>query len=162
MLVNIIDKIRSHRIHYLGVGLALFALSSCGAFPKMIADIETDVVSISAFSDANGGYPVAVDLVVLNDAALVQAVQEMSAKNWFKGREQFILDHREASTVISREVVPGKTAPKIELKRSVRVNALSVFAFANYINEGSHRLTLGSIEQPQIVLEKTTLRLAPK
>jgi hypothetical protein len=162
VLVNIIDKIHSQRIHYLVVGIALFAVSSCGIFPKMIADIETDVISISAVSDANGGYPIAVDIVVLNDSALVQAVQGMSAKNWFQGKEQFILDHREASTVILREVVPGKTAPKIELERSVRVNALSVFAFANYINEGSHRLTLGNIEQPQIVLEKTTLRLAPK
>ena len=162
MLVNIIDKIHSQRIHYLVVGIALFAVSSCGIFPKMIADIETDVISISAVSDANGGYPIAVDIVVLNDSALVQAVQGMSAKNWFQGKEQFILDHRVASTVILREVVPGKTAPKIELERSVRVNALSVFAFANYINEGSHRLTLGNIEQPQIVLEKTTLRLAPK
>ncbi|MBT7733164.1 MAG: hypothetical protein HN701_15755 [Rhodospirillaceae bacterium] len=162
MLVNIIDKLHSQRIHYLVVGIALFAVSSCGIFPKMIADIETDVISISAVSDANGGYPIAVDIVVLNDSALVQAVQGMSAKNWFQGKEQFILDHREASTVILREVVPGKTAPKIELERSVRVNALSVFAFANYINEGSHRLTLGNIEQPQIVLEKTTLRLAPK
>jgi hypothetical protein len=144
------------------IGFTVIALPGCEMFPKMLADIDTKVISISATANANGGYPTAVDVVILNDAALTGAVAGMSAKGWFKGKEQFLLDHNGMSTVITREVVPGQKAPKIELTRSIRVDALSIFAFANYINDGSHRLKLDKIEKPQIILNKTTLELASK
>ena len=162
MLIGNFSTLHPYRLVYLGISLLLFTLPGCSFLPKFIADIETETIEVSAAPNANAGYPIAVDVVVLNDTTLVQAVQEMSAKDWFAGREQFILDHREMSAVIKREVVPGRKAPEIELERSIRVKAAAVFAFANYLNEGAHRVRLDDFEKPKLLLSQTTLKLVSK
>ena len=137
-------------------------LVSCGFGPKFLPDVDIKTVDIVAASDANQGFPVAVDVVILNDKALIATVEGLSGNEWFKGRKQFSIDHPKNSVIISREVVPGKRAPTIELKRSIRVDAKAVFIFANFIEEGINRLRVDSIEEVKVALTATNLSLATK
>ena len=135
---------------------------NCGYIPKLLPDVNIETIQIVASSKANQGFPVAVDVVVVNDELLLKTVEGLSAKDWFSGREQFLTDHSETAVIIAREVVPGKRAPIIELARSTRVNAKAVFIFANYIDQSVNRLRIDSIEEAQVVLSPTTIELVTR
>ena len=135
---------------------------SCSYVPKLLPDVNIKTIQIIAASKANQGFPVAVDVVVVNDELLLKTVEGLSANDWFSGREQFLSDHSETAVIISREVVPGKRAPIIELARSIRVDAKAVFIFANYIDQSVNRLRIDSIEEAQVVLSPTTIELVTR
>ncbi|OUU03342.1 MAG: hypothetical protein CBB92_01575 [Flammeovirgaceae bacterium TMED32] len=150
-----------HKIFGYSTALALLSilLVSCGYIPKLLPDVNIKTVQIVASSKANQGFPVAVDVVVVNDEILIKTIEGLSAKDWFSGRQQFLTDHSETTVIISREVVPGKRAPIIELARSTRVNAKAVFIFANYIDQSVNRLKIDFIEEAQVVLSPNTIEL---
>tara|TARA_B100000575_G_C23098916_1_gene633937 strand:- start:505 stop:981 length:477 start_codon:yes stop_codon:yes gene_type:complete len=138
---------------------AVVCLPGCGMLPKIFLDIETKTVAISASTTANQGFPVALDIILVNDTLLMDTVKDLSAKNWFKGRDQFINTNTTALSVISREVVPGEIAPIVELPRSKRANAKSIFVFAKFLVDGNHRLRVDAFEKPKIILTGNLMRL---
>ncbi len=168
MLVDDVEKQSladsEHKIFGYSTALVLLSilLVSCGYIPKLLPDVNIKTVQIVASSKANQGFPVAVDVVAVNDEILIKTIEGLSAKDWFSGREQFLTDHSETTVIISREVVPGKRAPIIELARSTRVNAKAVFIFANYINQSVNRLKIDFIEEAQVVLSPNTIELVTK
>ncbi|MBU26292.1 MAG: hypothetical protein CMD99_09735 [Gammaproteobacteria bacterium] len=158
-LVDSEKKISTYSIAVLLLGMLLV---SCSYVPKLLPDVNIETIQIVASSKANQGFPVAVDVVVVNDELLLKTVEGLSAKDWFSGRGQFLTDHSETAVIVSREVVPGKRAPIIELARSIRVDAKAVFIFANYIDQSVNRLRIDSIEEAQVVLSAKTIELVTK
>jgi len=158
-LVDSEKKISTYSIAVLLLGMLLV---SCSYVPKLLPDVNIKTIQIVASSKANQGFPVAVDVVVVNDELLLKTVEGLSAKDWFSGRGQFLTDHSETAVIVSREVVPGKRAPIIELARSIRVDAKAVFIFANYIDQSVNRLRIDSIEEAQVVLSAKTIELVTK
>ncbi len=158
-MVDSEKKISTYSIAVLLLGMLLV---SCSYVPKLLPDVNIKTIQIVASSKANQGFPVAVDVVVVNDELLLKTVEGLSAKDWFSGRGQFLTDHSETAVIVSREVVPGKRAPIIELARSIRVDAKAVFIFANYIDQSVNRLRIDSIEEAQVVLSAKTIELVTK
>ena len=137
----------------------LLCLTGCGMLPKIFLDIETKTLEISASTTANQGFPVAVDIILVNETLLVDTIKGLSAKDWFKDRDQFINMNTTSLSVISREVVPGEIAPIVELPRSKRANAKSIFVFAKFLVDGNHRLRVDAFEEPKIILTENLMRL---
>ncbi|MDC0158585.1 hypothetical protein OAI47_02430 [Rhodospirillaceae bacterium] len=157
-----VDSEKKISTYPVAVILLSILLVNCSYVPKLLPDVNIETIQIVASSKANQGFPVAVDVVVVNDELLLKTVEGLSAKDWFSGREQFLIDHSETAVIIAREVVPGKRAPIIELARSTRVNAKAVFIFANYIDQSVNRLRIDSIEEAQVVLSPTTIELVTR
>jgi len=99
-------------------------------------------VSVRVAPNANGGNPVALDLLLVSDKELLKELQKMSAADWFEKRAQFILDHpKETELWVGRwEWVPGQVVRLDDVRVAPEVRAAVVYA--NYFSPGEHRAVL--------------------
>jgi type VI secretion system protein len=96
--------------------------------------------------NANNNSPVAFDVVLAKDKALVKQLSTMSAADWFAKRTQIKRDNQAKVEVRSWEWVPAQDVGKVPV--AVNVDVLGVVGFANYATAGDHRavLALGGTE----------------
>jgi type VI secretion system protein len=123
--------------------LLQLALSGCPKTPKVLPSKPRKVdLQVSISERANGGNPVAIDILLVSDKELLKQLQKMTASDWFAKREQIILDHPKEQdlVVLSHEWVPGQFVEPAHLKVSPEVKAGIVFA--NYFGPGEHRAIL--------------------
>lgn len=134
-----------YRCLYLYV-LALVSATSCGIAGKSSSAlagarslfVEELRVNVVVSPELNGGSPVAVDLVVAYDEALMDQLVAMSAADWFDQREQFGRDFPEALDAWQWEWVPGQRVDTQWLPIHARRSKGGVI-FADYALPGTHR-----------------------
>jgi predicted component of type VI protein secretion system len=117
-------------------------------------------VTVRVAPNANGGNPVAFDLLLVSDKELLKELQKMSAVDWFEKRSQIILDHpKEGDLAVSRwEWVPGQVVHLDEVRVAPEVKAAIVFA--NYFNPGEHRAVLDPRRDVRITLGEKKLEVS--
>lgn len=110
--------------------------------PGLSAKARDLEVRVHVSPEANGGNPVALDLLLVADKDLLKELQKMTASQWFERREQIVLDHPKQGelVVVSREWSPGQVVAPNTVKVAPEVRAAVVFA--NYFNPGEHRAVL--------------------
>jgi type VI secretion system protein len=150
------------------VGVAVLAVlcAGCPKGPKVITkrlpggpkDSKIEV-TVQVAANANGGNPVALDLLLVSDKELLKQLKGMSASEWFEKRAQIILDHpQEGVLVVSRwEWVPGQVIQLDEMKVAPEVKAAVIFA--NYFNPGEHRAVLDPRKNVSIRLGESKLEV---
>lgn len=125
--------------------------TGCPKAPKVITkrvpgtakDSKMDV-KVHVSPTANGGNPVAVDLLLVSDKELLKELQKMTAVDWFARREQIILDHPKEGvlTVWRWEWVPGQVVSVEPDLFLVKTDVKAGVIFANYFNPGEHRAVI--------------------
>lgn len=101
----------------------------------------------------NEDNPIAVDLVVLYNDKLTDAVLKKPASEWFdeKKKKQFLADHPgELAIVAHREWVPGQKVDPFRV--DYQSGAHHVIVFAHYQSEGEHRQALASPQPFRLLL----------
>lgn len=150
--------------------LAVVALAAlCGGCPKGPKVITKRLpggpkekkieVRVQVAPNANGGNPVALDLLLVSDKELLKKLQGMSASDWFEQRTQILLDQPKEATLAVRgwEWVPGQVVPAGELRVAPEVRAAVVFA--RYFNPGEHRAVLDPRRDVRIKLGESNLEV---
>lgn len=125
---------------------ASLASASCGMSGKATSAfsglrglfVEELVLDVTVSPDANGGSPVAVDVVVVYDQMLMDKLVQMSATDWFEQRDQFRRDFPQALDVWQWEWVPGQKVERQRLPIQAR-RSKGGLVFANYALPGTHR-----------------------
>lgn len=143
------------------VGLAVMlsvAVVGCGLDLTfgLFDPIRTRTVQLSAVEGANRDFPIAVDLVLVNNRALLEALQTVSARDWFARKQQFSNDFPNGFTVVHWELVPGQVLPPTELPSGTS-NVLAGIIFANYFADGEHRARVDRIEEVVVELQEDSL-----
>ncbi|WP_454712745.1 hypothetical protein [Cupriavidus nantongensis] len=95
-------------------------------------------VTLTAADDANGNSPVAVDVVLVSDAALQARLAELPAAKWFAGRGDLGSTYPGALRYRSWELVPGQRL-EIAAQALQGPRVAAAFVFANYQAPGAHR-----------------------
>jgi len=141
------------------VGLVLFglALASCGyvrtayhySREKLGADIN---VKVDVSDTANQNSPIAVDIVMVFDDKLLEAMKKMTARQWFEKRDQIQRDYVAGTGfhAWSWEWVPGQIVPELELPWNHK--AVCAIVFADYITPGDHRVIVDPFSSIHIQL----------
>lgn len=118
-------------------------VSGCGTFAGVAQRIfradgitSPKEVFISVGKDANQGYPVAVDVVVVGSQDVLSTISRLKAAEWFAGRKDFQRMHTGVLYVHSWEVVPGSDIRRTGLQKFDGV-ASGTLVFANYLGEGA-------------------------
>ena len=88
----------------------------------------------AATADANADQAVAVDIVISSEQRLSEMLSELTAGEYFGRRGALEADFPSTMRVISLELPPSGTA------NSYVARGCTVFVFANYANDGEHRL----------------------
>jgi len=126
------------------------ALAACGG---LFQSSDTARVRFDIAVDANGNAPVAVDLVAVKDAALLDALLKLPAAQWFAQRNQMRLDYPTGFTAWSWELVPGQTVPETDVSEGTG-DAYGVLVFAAYRAPGDHRARVGALSDVTIALHR--------
>lgn len=153
------------RIARLCVLGSCLVLAGCGAVSKAAGmvglgsprpqSVDWKSLVVSAAPDANDNSSLAVDLVFVRDAALVESLTAMPAAKWFVVRGDTERAFPQGVGVVSLEVVPSQYI-RIDEKVLSSQKALAVFVFASYPTAGAHR------ERLLLTVDSYLLQLGPK
>ena len=149
----------------IGIALVVLILSGCGISkaPKAImlrarsmTGSRVDVRVIVA-PDANQNSPLAVDLLYVYDAKLLDQLLKLNASEWFAQRKQLKRDllPGEGAEIWSWEWVPGQQIPIQQLP--IKTSAEAGLVFANYLTPGNHRFRIDPFEDIVIQLGERDL-----
>ena len=134
----------------LGCGVASKTKSLFGGDLKMVVTVSENL---------NQSSPVAVDLVVIYDKALLEQIQALSARDWFRQREQWARDFPKGFDLWSWEWVPEQQIPDQTL--SFRLGTSGAFLFADYLEPGAHRQAVDIHEHFYLDLRDSSFSVSP-
>jgi len=104
---------------------------------------------------ANLNTPVAVDMVILYQADLIDKFLKMPARTYFKTKSQMLLDYPNSIKVRSFEIIPDQT---FEVETEIKEKEVAaIFVFADYLTPGQHRIRLPYEKNVAIHLLKETI-----
>jgi type VI secretion system protein len=128
-------------------------------------DFSISSVTLVVDDDANNNSATAVDMVVIYKKELLEALQSMKAKDYFKASTQIQRDYPDMVKIYRWEVVPGQIIGPQPLSLCsvgfITPCPLGGIVFANYQQPGEHRIRLGSIDHIQIHLANAQFFIEP-
>ena len=120
-----------------GCGVVSGARSMLGLGPKPVGP-DWKTLALRAADDANANSALAVDVVLVKDAAVLDSLMAMPASKWFATRADLQRSFPEALTVYSYELVPGQSI-KLNDKLWRSEKAWAALVYASYSTPGDHR-----------------------
>lgn len=135
----------------IGPGLGCVALLFAALLGGCGPSIETKTLGFEVAPDANDRTPVPVELVVVYDEEVLPLLLELTARQWFEGREQLLLDHPRGVRSYLWELVPGQELPTMRLPMP-RDGALAAVVYADYLSPGAHRVRIDPYRQVMLRL----------
>jgi type VI secretion system protein len=136
----------------------LVGVGACSWFGP--PEIDTRTIDVQVSPKANHDAAVALDIVYVFDPQLLTQLQGLGAKDWFHQRDELRALHPTDLIVSSYELVPGQSGP-IERVLGKNKNAIGLFAFANYQDDGAHRARLDRFKRVLLSLDESDLVVAP-
>ncbi len=97
------------------------------------------LVEVDAENNANMGKPVTIDFVSAYDKQVVDTLETITASEWFKSKNNYILQFEGKIFVFNKEFVPGHQV-QLEYTTGIDEDAIANFIFANYHSSGGHRV----------------------
>jgi type VI secretion system protein len=149
--------------------LLLLSAASCSRLFKVQQELRatramfggTMPFEVQIDHDANQNTPIAVDLVVVYDAKLLDKLESMNAETWFQKRTQFLADNAEMMSSWSWEWVPGQVVS--ELSVPYRAGAQQFVIFADYEPApdvtSDYRVQIGPQSPFRLILQEKTFSI---
>ena len=155
---------------HLAASLLLVILSaSCSKLAKVPQEVRATRAmfggdlpfKVRIDQDANQNTPIAVDLVVVYDAKLLEKLEAMNAETWFQKRTQFLADNADMVSSWSWEWVPGQEIPQQSVP--YRAGAQQFVVFADYEPApgvtSDYRAKIGPQYPFRLILQETTFSI---
>lgn len=171
------------RWKWLPVLLLAVLATGCGATRKIKTLFSGALqMQIAIAPELNQNSALKVDLVVLYDKKLEQPLMELSARQWFGGRDQFERDHQRGFAICSWEWVPGPLnriqpsssdqqcawqwlaedlQPEPTLELEIKSGAETAFLFADYLSPGPHRALIDPRQHIVLQLGSKEFKIRP-
>ena len=99
-------------------------------------------VKVKIADQANHNSPIALDLLLVYDKALLEELLTLSSREWFERRDQIMRDYMEGRHLDTWawEWAPGQRVPAKELP--LKAKAKAGLVFAQYTTPGVHRVRI--------------------
>ena len=110
---------------------------------------------LDATSDANLNTPVAVDIVFVKDAEMIETLLGTPASKWFASRTDMTRSFPQSLSVLKLEIVPKQTLVVSE-RQLQQYEGLAAILFADYATPGEHRQRLN------MKAKSLVIRLGPR
>ncbi len=149
------------------VWLLCFFLAGCQLSDPQSPAVETEValqpqakrmtITLQALDDANENTAIALDVVYTLSKELAQKLSTMTAKEYFKMRQQLMRDYVNLVMIHSWELPPGHTVKEEAVDLHPKTKA--AFLFADYEVPGTHRARLPVFEDLYVNLNRTDFKV---
>lgn len=123
-----------------GCGVVSGAGALLGLGPKPV-EPDWKTLALQASDDANDNSALAVDVVLVRDAAVLESLLTMPASKWFATRADVRRSFPDALTVYSYEIVPSQSI-KLNDKLWRSEKGWAALVYASYATPGEHRARL--------------------
>lgn len=161
MIRSDINKIIQPAYKFVTLSLMLLPIGGCGTVSYVSklwnVSVQTEEVTLTAAPNVNRDFPVAVDLVAVEDKAFAQVLADTPANKWFESRSTFLSNNPDKIDVRSYELVPGQTIEGIDYSWGDRRSYGAIYVYAGYLTPGTHRIRVDSYDTPVVVLGPKTL-----
>lgn len=107
-------------------------------------------VVISAVDGANLNTPVAVDVVLVIEEAMLEKLTALPAPKWFQVRADMLRTFPGTFSYKSWEVAPGQML-RLKGETFGSPSVVGVFVFADYLTPGEHRMRVEQLQDGIIV-----------
>jgi type VI secretion system protein len=121
--------------------------------------VSTERVDVRVDAAANDNSPVPVELVLVKEEEMLEALLALSAREWFEQRAQLRADFPKAFQSAYWEFVPGQRMEISRLPFGRKGHALIVYA--NYSAPGEHRLRIDTRERVTLLLGEAGFSVEP-
>jgi type VI secretion system protein len=127
---------------------------------KSIKNGDLEII-IDIAPKANQNNPVALDMVMVYDKALLKQLQGMTAKDWFEKRSQVKLNYPGDIGLDSWswEWVPGQIVKINPI--AVKSKTLGAIIYANYLSPGEHRAVFDPYKSIVLSLKEKNFSVEP-
>ena len=130
---------------------AFGAVSSCGVTTKVRSAFGGELpFRVTVAPDANENSAIAVDVLVVYDAKVLDQLMKLRAAEWFARKQQFLNDYSEEVSVRGWEWIPSQVVEEQSI--AYRSGARKVVLFADYHTEGDHRASVDPQQSFHLVL----------
>ena len=130
------------------VMIVMLTLSGCSSVKDYVmpagVKLDWESVTVSVAAGANRDYPLAIDVVLVNDEALEKRLLAMSAREWFSARNGLRKTYPDALSVDSLELAPGESLT-LPGKRWSGRRVTAALVFADYLVAGPHLARIDSL-----------------
>ena len=116
--------------------MSAFDLSGLKYFVGVSPELQT--ISLRAENDVNGGYPLAVDVLLISDKKVFEALSNLRATEWFSGRTDYLRQHQKNIFLTAWELVPGQRLENVSLLQPDDA-VVGALVFADYPGERTYR-----------------------
>jgi type VI secretion system protein len=127
-----------------------FALSACSMLGFHGEKASWSQMTLTASDDINNDSPVAVDVVLVSDDAMLARLADLPASKWFAGRADLANTFPKSLRYRSWEIVPGQ---RLEVPGDMFAGprVAGAFVFANYQTPGAHRVRIEQFRDRLVV-----------
>jgi type VI secretion system protein len=125
--------------------------------------VKTQFLVLAVDEHANWNHPIAVDLVLIYDEALLEEIVKLSASEWFTQRAQLKQDYPISLATWEWELVPAQSSPAVLSFQMPpeRKEAKAALFFANYLTPGSHRVRIDAMTSVKVHLQEQAMVVQP-
>ncbi|MFC0401963.1 hypothetical protein [Paraburkholderia rhizosphaerae] len=131
------------------------ALAGCGMFGSSGDKVKWSQMTLTASDDLNNNAPVAVDVVLVSDRALLERIADLPASKWFSARADLAATFPQGLRYRSWEMVPGQRLD-VPGDTFAGPRVAAAFVFANYQGPGAHRVRIDTFNGRMVVLLNST------
>jgi type VI secretion system protein len=154
--------------------IMLFLLANCGgggsggdfmASIKSAMNMEPTKVWLQRIyfevdEKLNNDAPVTMDVLIVYEQSLLEAIAKLNASQYFGKREQIQRDGGNALQTYTFELVPGQTLPPQPIKLA-HVTGKGIIVFARYATPGDHRQAIGVDREVTIEMGRQDFKIVP-
>lgn len=145
-----------------------FLVAGCSTIFKLeglkgllVREATLQSVSILAEKDVNGGYPLALDIVAVTDAAVLSTLAGMRANEWLAAKADIQRQHKGKLTVLSWELVPSQQFLDVKMPPA-ESSVVGVIVYADYFGERSYRASVKNQKKVVIRLRRDDFEVTPE
>ena len=154
--------------------ISLFLLTNCGgggsggdfmASIKSAMSLEQTKVWLQRIyfevdEKLNNDSPVTVDVLIVYEQSLLDAIAKLNAFQYFSKKEQIQRDGGDNLQTYTFELVPGQTLAPQPIKLA-HVTGKGILVFARYASSGDHRQAIGVDREVTIEMGRQDFKIVP-
>lgn len=142
----------------------ILAMTGCSAidFSKKLVRTPLPLKQVTLISqdDANSGFPVPVDVVIVKKDEMAAIISEMDTDTWFSQKEFILPANIGDLEAVSYELVAGNFEDPLVIDWSNRKDAKAVFVIAHYVDANVGKIRVDQLPAAVIHLGTNTMTVA--
>ena len=143
--------------------ISMAFLSACD-IASGVKDVFREPMELKDFTiigpvDANDGFPIPLDVIMVYDEDILEVFAEIPTQTWFEQKSFLIPSNSGRFELISYEIPMGLSTDKVTFNWDERRNIKGVFLFANLVEGQNNKLRVETESINLVTFDKSGIKV---